>query len=450
VYVRAKNSVGSSAWSTVKKGTPVLPNPPAAPSISTVTGEFETLVVTWPTVTGAESYEVFVIDTATVPAAATAATTTGVTISGTTAIIAGLDNGTSYNVYVRAVNAGGKSAWSAVASEAPVAKVPLKPVISTVTAGNAALTVTWGAAVGATTYDVYVDTGASMPGSAAQSGLTATTTTVTGLTNGSLYNVWVEAKNTAGNTASDPQKGAPWDLTLMAGFEGIWDTRLDSYVFSNSGLTVQYSDGYPDTSAWASDYTATVKYALEYTPGQSNSGDGNGVIIVEYTSPPSSPFTGGTSNFEAIYFKRRETMSDGSLPVRFANAYDVPGNTDIPDLAEAIAFYTQANESTLVSNWNSITNAYQEPSWVTPLTMGALEGNWTGDDDGLYGSTYMKISDHRLTVFMAALAPNAIQYSGAIVERTDPSADTGYIYIRLNRGGERGRIGTILDAVADD
>jgi hypothetical protein len=62
----------------------------------------------------------------------------------------------------------------------------------------------------------------------------------------------------------------------------------------------------------------------------------------------------------------------------------------------------------------------------------------------------MKISDHRLTVFMMSIFPSYQLYSGAIAERTDPSADTGYIYIRITRNGDRGRLNQELGVVAND
>ncbi|MDR2245819.1 MAG: hypothetical protein LBE17_03940 [Treponema sp.] len=82
---------------------------------ATVTGTNSGLKATWPAVPGAAGYELYYTSTATPPTSPptseTAGNATGVTITGTTAAITGLTNGTAYSVWVRAKDASRTGPW---------------------------------------------------------------------------------------------------------------------------------------------------------------------------------------------------------------------------------------------------------------------------------------------------------------------------------------------------
>ncbi|MDR1253256.1 MAG: hypothetical protein LBK62_14020, partial [Treponema sp.] len=307
--------------------------------------------------------------------------------------------------------------------------------VPAVTAGNGQITVTWFAVSDAVAYDVYCDTAAVLPGTASISDTANTTETITGLSNGSVYYIWVKAKNAAGEEAvnAKPVAAAPWDTGLMTQFVGVWDSYSDSYIISASGI--KYDDGFPNNHA---DFASNVRYAFEYSAD-------TGVIIIEYSEAPGSPYTGGISNFEGIYYK---TAAGG---VKFANAY-TNTQTDIPDLATAVTTFSPANESTFVPNWSGVYAQYKQPGTV--IDMGALRGTWAGDDNlydmGVTGSTMLKISDYRLTVYWGPISPGTVLYSGTIVERTDPSAASGYIYIQFTQPDDAGNVEMLLDAAQGD
>ena len=125
--------------------------------------------------------------------------------TSTTATITGLTNGTAYEVQVRAGNSVGDGAWSASATGTPVAAaVPSAPSAPSLTAGDGQLGVSWtapsdnGAAID--DYDLRYRTGGGswteLPDAVKS---TSTTATITGLTNGTAYEVQVRAGNSAGD-----------------------------------------------------------------------------------------------------------------------------------------------------------------------------------------------------------------------------------------------------------
>jgi hypothetical protein len=119
--------------------------------------------------------------------------------------------------------------------------------------------------------------------------------------------------------------------------------------------------------------------------------------------------------------------------VKFADAWDPSSTTtETATLAAAIAKFTLADETTYVSSgWDGIL-AYKKQAAAT-VSMGALAGNWEGDDEELMGgyTTYLRITNNLLSVYMGAIYEDMLTYSGKIVEVTDTAADSGYIYIQF-------------------
>ena len=138
--------------------------------------------------------------------------TTVTPIAGLSYEIRGLTNGTTYEVRVAAFNSAGAGQWSPIArgtpAAAPMTTAPSAPSAPSLTAGNAVLGVTWdapadgGAAI--TDYDVrYKLSPASSWSDWAHTG-TERSATITGLTNGSAYDVQVRATNSVGSSGWSP------------------------------------------------------------------------------------------------------------------------------------------------------------------------------------------------------------------------------------------------------
>jgi hypothetical protein len=154
------------------------------------------------------------------------------TVTTTTAMISGLTNGTTYYIWVKGKNANGESNVSAVASGKPLGT----PGTPTVTSGFRALLVTWTSVAGADEYEVYYGTGTPITLAETTAGTTAT---ITGLTNGTTYNVRLRAKNANGiSDYGSSASGVPvLSSGLYRGGEKIGNQNLDAsltYISTNA------------------------------------------------------------------------------------------------------------------------------------------------------------------------------------------------------------------------
>jgi len=197
---------------------------PAAPTGLTATAGNAQVSLAWNASTGATSYNV---KRATTSGGAYTTIVTGVTT--TSYADTGVTNGTTYYYVVAAVNASGESPNSAQASATP-GVAPPAPTNLTAAAGNAQISLSWAASSGATSYNLYRGTSSGFTpndSNRAAAGLTATSYTSTGLTNGTAYYFIVRAVNAAGESGNSNEAGA----TPSAGAGvGEWSAPFPSAV----------------------------------------------------------------------------------------------------------------------------------------------------------------------------------------------------------------------------
>ncbi len=255
--VSATNSVGTGPESA--DSTQVVPaGPPLAPTGVTATSGTASATVTWtapdPQGSPITSYTVtpFVGSTPQVP----------VTVSGsppaTSALMAGLTDGTSYTFQVTATNATGTSASSAPSAAVTPADVPAPPAaVTAVTAGSGSLSVSWtpqsnsGAAITSYTLTPYAGSTAGTPVTVSGSP-PATSTTVTGLTNGTTYTFTATATNAVGtsasSTASDPATPVAAPETCPC---TIFGSQVPATADSGDGSSVNVGTAFTtDTSGY--------------------------------------------------------------------------------------------------------------------------------------------------------------------------------------------------------
>ena len=203
-YIRAKGAGGNSAWSAARVVKTFVAAPPVPTNFAGSSSATDTITFTWTAAARARSYGIYLTTSATPPDSRTVFTHSGIT--GTSYTATGLTSDTTYRAYIKASNAGGSSAWSAVATVRTLVEAPAQPVVPTRTSGTAtSATLGWTATPRATNYDLYISSPLAPP---PYSGTTPTATvgnvttyTRTGLTANTRYLVYLRARNSTG--ASD-------------------------------------------------------------------------------------------------------------------------------------------------------------------------------------------------------------------------------------------------------
>jgi hypothetical protein len=262
VWIKARNDYGSGAFSEMVSGTPnITPSAPAAP---TLTVEDEQLKVEWSVVSFASAYEVWFGASSD----SSSATQFGDDVDGVSATITGLTNGTTYYVWLKAKNNVGTSGFSSSANAKPNV-VPNAPDAPVLTAGNERITAAWSAVTGAESYEVWYGTSSE---NAEQFGLDISAegtlqATITGLTNGTTYSVWLKAKNSAGTSGfsggtSVSLIGSMGSITAASGIEQLY-LSWSAVTFATSyEVFYRTSNTMPSTPAQTVIGTSTILAGL--------------------------------------------------------------------------------------------------------------------------------------------------------------------------------------------
>ena len=251
VRVSAANDVGAGDWSAV--GSAVPSTVPDAPAITGVTGNDGQITVTWsaPGSGGSAITQYQVQWTATDPATEFIPLGTDTT-AATGLAIGRLANGTRYWVRVSATNANGAGDWSPTGSAVP-ATVPDAPVIGSADRGDGQITVTWSApddgGSALSGYEVRYRT-SSTSGSGAGAwqdwphGGLATWAVISGLDNGTPYDVQVRAANETGHSDWSAMESAvpatvpgPLALDLLEPGDGEIDVSWSAPDDGGSAIT---------------------------------------------------------------------------------------------------------------------------------------------------------------------------------------------------------------------
>ncbi|WEK54903.1 MAG: cellulose binding domain-containing protein [Candidatus Cohnella colombiensis] len=235
---------------------------PAAPTGVTATAGNAQVALSWTASSGATSYTV---KRATTSGGTYTNVATGVTATSYTNT--GLTNGTTYYYVVSASNSAGSSGNSAQVSATPTAGVtiPAAPTGLTATAGNAQVALSWTASSGATSYTVKRATTSGGPYTNVATGVTATSYTNTGLTNGTTYYYVVSASNSAGSSGNSVQVSATPQATVASNLTVQYKTNSSSATANQ--IMAQFNIKNSGTSAVS---MSTLKLRYYFTKDSSS------------------------------------------------------------------------------------------------------------------------------------------------------------------------------------
>lgn len=193
------------------------------------------------TVTGYDIYE----GTAPGAESATPVNASPLSPSATSYTATGLSNGTTYYFTIEAVNANGSSIPSAQVAAtpeppAPSATTPSAPQSLSATPGDAQVSLAWeppssDGGIAITGYDVYEGTApgaeSTTPVNASPLAPSATSYTVTGLTNGTTYYFTLRALNAVGASPASNEASATLTATVPAK-AGYWEVASNGAIYS--------------------------------------------------------------------------------------------------------------------------------------------------------------------------------------------------------------------------
>jgi fibronectin type 3 domain-containing protein len=206
--------------------TPAAASSPAGPTNLTATPGNGAVLLSWTGSAGATSYNIYRGPVSDGEAVAALGSTIGSTTMFTDT---GLSNGATYFYNIAAVNSVGTSPDSNEVSVKPINSGPpsIPNGVSTVP-GNGAVTVSWNASSGATSYSLFRSTTSGAEGTTPiVSGIVATSFTNSGLTNGTAYFYRLAAVNGVGTSvqsvevSATPSAGASSAISIACGNNAV-------------------------------------------------------------------------------------------------------------------------------------------------------------------------------------------------------------------------------------
>ena len=291
-------------------------------------------------------------------------------------LISGLTNGTSYTVQIRALNSDDTTGSASAGVSSTPRTTPGAPTGLIVTPGNTQLAASFtapadngGSAI--TNYEYSLNGGTSF--TAVSPASTSTSITITGLTNGTAYNVQVRAVNDAGSgAATDSVSGTP--RTTPSVTTGA-SSSIAAYSVTFAGNITNTGGNNP--SMRGVEYSTNSGFTTGTGTQASSSGDfGTGV----FTNSATNLASGST-----YYYRAFASNSAGISYGTQSNftTLTVPGGKD-PDTANATTAFLGDTVSLSINSWKTFNSTARSFGAVfgrfgnANLTTGTSESNTNG------------------------------------------------------------------------
>ena len=444
----------SNYWVDAVYGSSTAPTPPSAPTGVTATAGNGSAQVSWtaPSDNGGSGLTKYTVTPYIGSNAQTPITVTG-NPPATSTTVTGLTNGTTYTFKVSATNATGtgpdSSASSAVTPNGP----PTAPTGVTATAGNGSAQVSWTApsdngGSGLTKYTVtpYIGSNAQTP-ITVTGNPPATSTTVTGLTNGTTYTFKVSATNaTATGTDSSASNAvtpngpptAPTGVTATAGNgsaqvswtapsnnggSGLTKYTVTPYIGSNAQTPVTVTGNPPATSTTVTGLTNGTTYTFKVSAttalGTGPDSSASNAVVPSAPSVPGAPtgVTASAGNASATVTWAAPIDSGGSGLTTYTVTPYIGSNAQTPVTVTGTPLATSTRVSGLTNGTAytftvSATNATgtgpaSSPSTaVTPAAAPTVTGVTPAS-----GATGVAVSAAPTATFSQAVVPNTVTFT---------------------------------------
>lgn len=288
------------------------------------------------------------------------------TSTSTTAVVTGLTNGTSYIFRVASTNGAGSSIYLTSSTPVtPIANVPNAPTITSVTAGNTQVIVNWTAPAngGAVITDYVIDYSTNVGSSwttFSHPASTATSATITGLTNGLSYIFRVAAVNSTGT--------GQYSLYSQAAVPATLSGSPVSVAAVISGTNVNLSWLAPVSTGGAN----ITDYVIQYS---SNSGSSWTTFGDGVSSATSTVITG---------------LTLGSTYIFRVAAVNRVGTSSFSDSSDSLFFALAPSAPTSVQAIS--TNNAIQLSWSTPSANGSAIIDFTIQISSNNGASWTTVS----------------------------------------------------------
>jgi len=465
--VTAVNAAGESGISAEKTATPSATPPPGAPANPRTEAGDAQATISWDSVGGATSYNIY-RGTSSGVTKATGTQTAGVT---SPSVVAGLTNGTAYFFVVTAVNANGESAESFEVSATPAATPPpAAPGGVSATPGDGQASVSWSAVAGATSYNLYwaTTTGVTKATGTKITGVT-TPSVLTGLANGTKYYFVVTAVGAGGESAESAEVFATpvapgagftqadgtgtWDgIQFRTGSDSSW-TRVGATIDGSGSITATYvldSTGNTTLPAPGS-FTWIISGTGVVTEGGANGDpDFHGQMSSNKLLVIGKKGGGGTSAGVMVFRKRTgTTFTSADLANKTFTYHQLLSGTD--NTWERGAGTTDASSSV------TLTSIVTPSGPQTPGSAGTLSVNSTGIVTGIAGGTfYGLMTDDKKVIFVietrdiGVFSFMVITITGQTYTQSDLAGTSNFVAIRNSVPNPSWAYGTYsIDAAGD-